>query len=168
MQFRTLLLIAIVALTAGFAALNWAQFTTPVELSLGLGTIYAPIGAIMLVPVAEIEHLIDARRQAKELQASRELADRAEASRFTELRAFMTAELQRVTQANDAAQERVIARIEQLEQRSRMLTEQTGNTLAAYIGELEDRMAPAGARAAEGRGALTHEPAALRTGDDIR
>ena len=73
-----------------------------------------------------------------------------------------------MTQANDAAQERVIARIEQLEQRSRMLTEQTGNTLAAYIGELEDRMAPAGARAAEGRGALTHEPAALRTGDDIR
>jgi len=169
MHFRTILLIVIVVLTAGFAALNWAAFTTPVELSLGLGVVYAPVGAIMLVVLGLVavlflawviylqgSVLIDTRRQSKELQASRELADRAEASRFTELRSFMSAELQNVSQANDAAMSRVIARIEELEQRSREFTEQTGNTLSAYIGELDDRLARGGDTRGAGVAVLPH------------
>ena len=183
MHFRTLLLVAIVALTAGFAALNWAEFTTPQDLSIGITTVYAPIGAIMLVVLGILSALflawviylqgtvlLDMRRQAKELQASRELADRAEASRFTELRNFMSAELLRVTQANDEAQYRVIARIEQLEQRSRMHTEQTGNTLSAYIGELEDRLAHPGSHG-ESRNPFTGDTPALPLHgrpDDVR
>ena len=183
MHFRTLLLVAIVALTAGFAALNWTAFTTPVDLSVGIGTVYAPIGVIMLVVLGVLGALflawviylqgsvmLDMRRQAKELQASRELADRAEASRFTELRNFMSAELLRVTQANDEAQNRVIARIEQLEQRSRMHTEQTGNTLSAYIGELEDRLAHPGSHG-ESRNPFTGDTPALPLHgrpDDVR
>ncbi len=183
MHFRTLLLVAIVALTAGFAALNWTAFTTPVDLSVGIGTVYAPIGVIMLVVLGVLgvlflawviylqgSVLLDMRRQTKELQASRELADSAEASRFTELRTFMSAELLRVAQAGDAAHDRVIARIEQLEQRSRMHTEQTGNTLSAYIGELEDRLAHPGAHGEPRSASAGDTPALPLHGrpDDLR
>ena len=50
--------------------------------------------------------------------ASRDLADKAEASRFTELRHFL----------------------EQLEARQRTVIEQAGNSLAASVGELEDKV----------------------------
>jgi hypothetical protein len=43
--------------------------------------------------------IVESRRQSKELQAQRELADRAEASRFTELRDFIGQELARTHDA---------------------------------------------------------------------
>ena len=39
----------------------------------------------------------------------------------------------------------VISRIDQLERDLRAVTENSGNTLAAYIGELEDRLEKTGA-----------------------
>src|SRR6185436_45419 len=110
MHFRSILLLIVVALTAAFAALNWTAFTTPTALWVGFTTVQAPIGVIMLsltaflcvLFVAWVIYLqgtviIESRRQARELNAQRDLADKAEASRFTELRSFMSAELLRVT-----------------------------------------------------------------------
>src|SRR3954447_8251266 len=83
-----------------FALLNWGAFSALTPISLGFTTVQAPLGLIMLglsaflcvlfavwVIVLQASSLRDARRQTKELQAQRDLADRAEASRFTELRA---------------------------------------------------------------------------------
>ena len=41
--------------------------------------------------------LLETRRHSRELQASRELADQAEASRFNELRNFLEVELLKLT-----------------------------------------------------------------------
>jgi len=100
------------------------------------------VTALFLVYVLYLQGsvLLETRRNSRELHTNRELADRAEASRFTELRTFLEAELARQTTLNLESKAAVIARIDQLEQDFRAFSEQSGNTLAAYIGELEDRL----------------------------
>ncbi len=128
---RVLIFVLLLVLTGVFAAINWTAFTTPTTLSLWFTTVEAPVGVIMLVLLAlalvgftawaivmQGRALLDARRMTKELQAQRELADKAEASRFTELRNHMDTRLDKL-------------------QRS---IEQQGNGLAAQIGELENRI----------------------------
>ncbi len=156
MQVGTILLLVVLALTGLFAALNWAAFNTPVLLSLGVTSVEAPIGLVMLGVLALVSllfvayavtlhgrALLELRRHSRELQAQRQLADQAEASRFTELRDFMSSELQRVTQGADTARDTLLARLDRLEAQQRLLIEQTGNTLSSYIGELEDRLGSA-------------------------
>jgi uncharacterized integral membrane protein len=161
MRFRTLFLFLVLALTVLFALLNWAAFTAPTTLSVVFGTVYAPVGLVMLGVVIVLggmclaymiylqgSALMDARRHARELQAQRELVDKAEASRYTELHRFVTAELRRVEDMHADTRALLAARMEEMEQRTRRVLEETGNSLSAHLGELEDRMergAPAGA-----------------------
>lgn len=147
MPLRTLVILVFIVLIAGFAALNWAAFNTPVPLSLGVTTVEAPLGLLMLglvvlVALAFLAYvalfqgrlLLESRRHAKELQAQRQLADQAEASRFTELRALLQAEVVR------------------LEGALRGEIRDSANSLAAMIGELDDRFsAVPGARGGTGR-----------------
>jgi uncharacterized protein HemX len=134
MPLRTLLLLLFMALVAGFAALNWTAFTTPVPLSLGVTSIQAPLGLLMLgllavlalgflgyVVVYQGRLLLEQRRHTKELQAQRLLADQAEASRFTELRALLQSEVVR------------------LEGALRGEIRDSANSLAAMLAELDDR-----------------------------
>lgn len=99
MRLRTIILILLIALLAMFTAINWAAFVTPTSLSVGVASVEAPLGVVMLAIVIGMallfagymafwqgRVLLDARGHAKELQAQRTLADQAEASRFTELR----------------------------------------------------------------------------------
>lgn len=153
MKLSTLLLLLILTAIAAFAALNWNVFITPTELSLGFTTTQIPLGLAMLgllafltalflgfVVYLQASALLETRRHSRELQASRELADQAEASRFNELRNFLEAELLKLTNLHAGSKSEVIARIEQLEDNLHTAIEQSGNTLAAYIGELEDRL----------------------------
>ena len=153
MRFRTLFLFVILLLSGLFALLNWQAFTTPTTLSLGLGTVQAPLGLVMLGVVLVLgamclafviyvqgAALMESRRLTKELEAQRQLADKAEASRFTELRTFMMIELQKVTQTADAMHQLLLARLNEIEERSRTALQETGNSLSACIGELEDRL----------------------------
>lgn len=153
MRTRTIALIVAIVLMAGFAALNMDEFTRPALLSLGFTTVQAPLGLVMLVILAaalllflattlyiQSTHLIETRQTARELHAQRELADKAEASRFTELRSYLEAK-EIAAQHREAAQ--VTAFTERLAQSQQALAakiDQSGNTLAAYIGELEDRL----------------------------
>ncbi|HIJ89361.1 MAG: LapA family protein [Desulfobulbaceae bacterium] len=153
MKVRTLfLLIVLIAITA-FAALNWSAFMTQTTLSLGVANVQAPLGLVMLGMLAflvalflvfvvylQTSVLFDARRNARELQASRELADQAEASRFTELRGFLEVELKKQADRGAEASGAVLARLDQLERDLRAVVEQSENTLSAYIGELDDRL----------------------------
>jgi len=153
MRFRTLFLFAVLALTVLFAFLNWQAFTTPTTLWLVFGTVEAPIGAIMLAVTfllgamclafliyVQGAALMDSRRHAKELQLQRDLVDKAEASRFTELHSFVNAEMRAAAQINADMLAQILARIDQLEQHNSVALQETGNSLSAYIGELEDRL----------------------------
>jgi uncharacterized integral membrane protein len=153
MQLRTLILIILLAALALFAALNWTALTAPTALSFVFGTVQAPIGLIMLgftvaIVVAFLVYIVylqssvvlEARRQARELQTQRELADRAEASRFTELREYLAGELATLRTTGGGASTDYAARLERMEQTLREEIQNTGNSLAAYIGELEERL----------------------------
>src|SRR5207237_3274960 len=109
MRFRTLFLFVVLALTVLFALLNWPAFTAPTTRSLVFGTVEAPLGLVMLGVVLVLgamclaylvyvqgSALMDSRRHAKELQVHRDLVERAETSRFTELHNFVNAELRKM------------------------------------------------------------------------
>ena len=152
MYLRTLLILAVLGAVVVFAALNWSAFIAPTALSLGFVTAEAPLGLILLAIVAlltllflvyitylQSTVLLDTRRHARELQLQRELAEQAEASRFNQLRAFMEAELEKLNGETEQSKSLLLTRLDQIERDLRAALEQTGNSLAAYIGELEDR-----------------------------
>ena len=58
---------------------------------------------------------LKALRAARELEAQRRLAQEAEASRFTELKAFLTAELGELRALPEATARDLTARLERLE-----------------------------------------------------
>jgi uncharacterized integral membrane protein len=153
MRTRTIVLIVAIVLMAGFAALNMDEFTRPALLSLGFTTVQAPLGLVMLVLLAaallvflattlyiQSTHLIETRQTARELHAQRDLADKAEASRFTELRNYLEAQTLAAQQREAANSTLLSERLAQTEQALAAKIEQSGNTLSAYIGELEDRL----------------------------
>jgi hypothetical protein len=84
--------------------------------------------------------IAEARRYAKELKAQRELADTAEASRFTELRTFLEGELRRIEAQAAAGTREVSGRIERLETQLQDRVAESTRTLTAYVGEVEDKI----------------------------
>ena len=152
MYLRTLLILVVLGLVAIFSALNWSAFIAPTSLSVGFATVEAPLGLILLAIVGlltllflvyvtylQSTVLFEARRHSRELQAQRELAEQAEASRFNQLRAFTETELEKVAGEIERSKSLLLTRLDQIERDFRTGLEQTGNSLAASIGELEDR-----------------------------
>lgn len=105
MRARIVLLVAAILLVAAFTALNWSDFIKPTPLSFGVTVADAPLGLILLVLMTGVlvafvlsSALIDSRHIAaereyhRELKAQRELAEKAEASRFAELRQHIDAQ----------------------------------------------------------------------------
>lgn len=142
MGIRTGILLFVVLVIAALAALNWGTLATPTLMSLGFMQVTAPLGMIMLgltvllgilfiayVIYLQSSVLLETRRHTKEMQVQRDLADKAEASRFTELRNFLESQENTHMSRNAERHAALIARVEQLE-----------NTLAAHVGQLEDRL----------------------------
>jgi hypothetical protein len=77
--------------------------------------------------------LMEARRHAKEMQAQRDLADKAEASRFTELRTVLED-----LHARD--KEVLMARLDGLEAHLVQRAQESDNSTAAYVGQLEQQV----------------------------
>lgn len=105
MSAITVVLLLVLAAIGTFVAVNWSLFLAPATLSLVVATVEAPLGLILLglmgvltavflvVLVAlQTRVLLEARRHARELKTQRDLADQAEASRFTELRQYIAGE----------------------------------------------------------------------------
>ena len=153
MRFRTIFLFLFIFLVAGFVALNVDEFTRASVLSLGFTTIRVPLGLVMLLLLAaallvflastlymQSRNVLEARTHTRELNAQRELADKAEASRFTELRAYLE-EQALAAQRREAALGTVLAdRFVQQQQALLARIEQSDNSIAAYMGQLEDRL----------------------------
>ncbi|WP_147376833.1 LapA family protein [Noviherbaspirillum saxi] len=113
----------------------------------------APLGLIMLgflilvtfaflayVTYLQTSVILESRRHARELQSHRELADQAEASRFTELRAFIEKEMSIAANRDMESRNVLFARIDRLNESLGKSIEDSNNTVAAYVGELEDRL----------------------------
>jgi uncharacterized integral membrane protein len=148
------MLLVVSGALAVFTAVNWNAFTMPTTLSVVFVTFEAPLGLILLGVVGllfvmfllylfylQSSVLFDSRRHARELQAQRELAENAEASRFSQLRVFLEGEAGKLTESTAGSTQRVLERMERLESGLHAALEQSTNTLAAYLGEIDDRLA---------------------------
>ena len=152
MYLRTLLIIVLLGVLIAFTLLNWSAFMAPTTLSIAFTTVEAPLGLILLgiatlltllflvyIVYLQSSTLLESRRYGRELQAQREIADQAEASRFTQLQSFMEAELRKLTSQTEEAKTGVLTRLDQLDRDLRSTMEQSANSLAAYLGEIDDR-----------------------------
>ncbi|WP_337845983.1 DNA cytosine methyltransferase [Thermus sp.] len=146
MSARTLFALVFLLLLGLFTWLNWGEITRPAVLSLGLTRVEAPLGVVLVVALflvtllyllftigLETAALLEVKRYARELLHYKKLAEDAEGSRYTELKRYLETEL---AQLKEAEKEEIRA----LEARLVEILEKHGNTLAAYIGELEDQL----------------------------
>ena len=153
MPLRTLVIVVMAMLLALFVAVNWAAFMTPTTLSMIFGTVQAPLGLVMLVITGFVAALfvayalwlqgsvlMETRRMTRELDSQRQLADQAEASRFTELRALIEMRLDTVMSAIADERSGRSAEIARLGDELRLAIDQAANGHAAQLGELQDRL----------------------------
>ena len=152
MYLRTLLIVVVLGIVTIFTFLNWSAFLSPTTLSVGFTAFEAPLGLILLgitgvltllflifVVYGQTSALMESRRYSRELQTQREIADNAEASRFNQLNSFLEGELRQLATGNTETKTAILLRLDELERGLRSTIEQSANTLAAHIGEFEDR-----------------------------
>lgn len=153
MYLRTLLIVLVLGVVVVFALLNWSVFTAPTVLSIGFTTVEAPLGLILLGAIGALTllfliylvylqatALMESRQYSRELKNQRELADRAEESRFTELRSSLETELRRIADQMADSNTAMNTRLDGLAHDLRSAIEQSTNSLSAYLGEIEDRL----------------------------
>ena len=146
MNARTIILLLIVVAIGLLAALNWSTLAAPSLISLGVTSFEAPLGILMLcltillavffvayVLSLQGSVLLETRRHTKELAAQRELADKAEASRFTQLREFLQGQ-------QSAQQTALFERMDALESRMATRLLELENSTAAELGQIEDQL----------------------------
>ncbi|MGE5320990.1 MAG: hypothetical protein ACM3KD_12465 [Hyphomicrobiaceae bacterium] len=155
MNFLAALILAALALLAVFTLANWSVLTAPTMLSFLAFHVEGPLGVILLgvtlVLVAlfvlyalmlRTNMLMESRRHNQELQVQRKLAESAEASRLSELRMQIEHEF---AQLRGAIAE-VGARLDKSEQSMKQSLDEAANSLAALVGEMDDKVDRALAR----------------------
>lgn len=146
MKSRVTLLVLIILLIGTLAFFNFGYLAQEVPMSLGFTTLDAPLGLILmgltaLMAIVFVAYviamqgtwLLEARAHAKEMHAQRELADKAEVSRFTELRTAIEA-------LHKAEEQRLMERMDTLESHLQAKVQESENSTAAYVGQLEQQM----------------------------
>ena len=153
MRSRLIVLLIAILLVAGFAALNWSEFLRLTPLSFGVLVMEAPLGLILLSVLTltliaflissahtQTVSLLDSRQHAKELHAQRELADKAEASRFTDLRQQLDVQMREIHERETAAAAEIEKAVAAGQRELRSQLELINRTLATRLGEIESRL----------------------------
>lgn len=146
MNIRLQLIILLVLAIGGLSFLNWEALIAVSTVSFGFTEAQAPLGLILLSLMGALglfflayilwlkgTVILDYHRHTKELKHQRELADKAEASRFTELREFLI-------QQHKEGQEALLHKIDDLEEHLYNRVDDSDNSTAAYLGQIEDQL----------------------------
>ncbi len=136
-----------------FVLANWNALTTPATLSFVAFSFEAPLGLLFLgiilvfaaffiayVLILRTTMLMDASRYARELKAQQQLAEKAEASRLSELRKQLDHEFAQLREAADQSRVSFSAQTDGVEEVLRNLIEETSRSQLAYLGEIEDKL----------------------------
>ena len=153
MRTRATLFIVVILLIAGFTALNWSEVVRSTPLSFGLFVADAPLGALLLglLAIAAVafllasaamrtQALVDSRTHHKTLEAQRTLADKAEASRFTDLRQHLDTQLRELRERDTIAATEFQKAMVNSQRELRTHLELMNRTLAARLNELDGRL----------------------------
>lgn len=152
MRGRIAFIVLAVLVTGIIASLNWPEFTRPEPLSFGIFTATVPVGATMLVlmgivllvflvssAIQESRYLLDHRRHARALHAQRELAEKAEASRFTDLRQHLDNHLRETRHRESMMASEFEKRLLQSHHELRAQVERMHQMIAARLDGLDTR-----------------------------
>lgn len=152
MRGRIAFIVLAVLVTGIIASLNWPEFTRPEPLSFGVFTATVPVGATMLVlmgivllvflvssAIQESRYLLDHRRHTRALHAQRELAEKAEASRFTDLRQHLDNHLRETRHRESMMASEFEKRLLQSHHELRAQVERLHQMIAARLDTLDPR-----------------------------
>jgi uncharacterized membrane protein YccC len=161
MRGRLAFIILAALVVAGIAALNWPEITRPGTTSFGVVDTTLPPGVVMLVligivlavflvssAIQESRYLLEHRRHSRALQAQRELAEKAEASRFTDLRQHLDSHLRETRQRESITATEFEKTVMQSQRELQRQLDQINHTLATRLGEIETRLPAREVRAA--------------------
>jgi hypothetical protein len=153
MRARLTFIVIALLVVAGFAALNWAEFKHDLPLSFGVFTANLPLGLIMLgllcltllvflvaSATQESRHLLDQRRHSRAMQAQRDLAEKAESSRFTDLRQQIDTHVRESRQRDAVAATQFEKTVMQSQRELRAQMEQMMNSMTGRLAEMEARL----------------------------
>ena len=153
MRARVLILVIAILAVAGFVALNWSEFLRTSPLSFGGTVTEAPLGLIMLafLSVAVVaflmtgamhrtQTLIESHHHLKDLTHQRDLADRAEASRFTELRQHIDTQLRELRQRDTIAASEFEKAMLESQRDLKGQIELINRTLASRLAEIDQHL----------------------------
>ncbi|HXD39932.1 MAG TPA: hypothetical protein VN649_05180 [Ramlibacter sp.] len=153
MRARLFFLVVAILLVAGFAAQNWPEFTRTSPLNFGVVVEEAPLGLIMLAvfgvtllfflmgsAMQESRHMRETSRHAKTLQAQRDLAEKAEASRFTDLRQQLDTHLRDNRQRESIVASEFEKAMVQNQRELRSQLDAISRMLDGRLNELESRL----------------------------
>jgi uncharacterized integral membrane protein len=153
MRTRTVLLVVAILVVAVFAALNWSEIVRPTQLSFGLFTTDAPLGALLLAALAIVlvlfvaagaamrtQYMMEYRQHQKTLEAQRELAEKAEASRFIDLRSQLDAHLKAMRDRDAIAATEFDKAMVNAQREVRTQMDQMNRMISARLNELEHRL----------------------------
>jgi hypothetical protein len=153
MRARLVFIVLALLVVGGVAALNWPEFTRTTTLAFGAFTTEASVGLFMLAAfgitilvmllssaMQESRYMLESHRHAKALQAQRDLADKAEASRFTDLRQHLDMHLRENRQREAIAATEFEKAMVQSQRELRNQLEGMSRTLESRLGELEGRI----------------------------
>jgi uncharacterized integral membrane protein len=155
MRARLVFIVLALILVAGFAMLNWSEFGRPTPLNFGIAAITMPLGVLMLgvfgivlavflvsSAVQESRYLLEHRRHTRALQEQRDLAEKAEASRYTDLRQHFDTQLRESRQRETIAATEFERTLMQSQRELRTQIEQLQNLVATRLTDLELRLGP--------------------------
>ena len=153
MHLRSVFVLLLFVLCSIFLVVNWEGVMADVSVNLLYTQIQAPLGLILLLGpglmiliclvyglVQQAALSMELRRVNKQLQEARDLAQKAERSRFTELKSEMQKQLLDLQNQSAARHSALIAKIGTLEKALDDSTQETINSLSASVGEVEDHL----------------------------
>ena len=153
MKTLSFIVVLVLVLAAVFVAANWSVLVQTTPLSFVAFQVEGPLGIILLgitlvivalvviyALVLRTNWLLESHRLNREVQKQRELAEEAESSRMTELRALIESELSGVREAIKESAEQAAARTEAADETLTDTLNEAVNSLNAHIGYFDDKL----------------------------
>ena len=153
MHLRTAFLLLLFILCSIFLIVNWEGVMANVTVNLLWTEIQAPLGLILLLGpglliliclvygfVQQAGLSMELRRVNKQLQQARDLAQKAELSRFTELKSEMQKQITELQNQSASRHSSLMAAINGVQAAVDESGQETVNSLSASVGEVEDRL----------------------------
>ena len=153
MHLRTVFLLLLFVLCSVFLVVNWEGVMANVNVNLLYTEIQAPLGLILLLGpglviliclvygfVQQAALSMELRRVNKQLQQARDLAQKAEQSRFVELKNEMQKQILELQNQSASCHSSLMAAVNGLQSAVDESAQETVNSLSASVGEVEDRL----------------------------